>query len=911
MSASFAGSVGVASGELLALPDWSVVSNVVLRARRLASAASPGDVLLDAATASLAGSAASYESLDEAGIFRLAASPLSYPPGRSLGMHRFVNREVERGVLSEAADRAKRTRRAQVVRLIGPAGIGKSRLAQELLQEVQDDFVVATGRCLSYGASTSAFALAGVVRSLVGDDVTSGLATCMADVERGGMIADRVAMAVGATRESPAPPVGSGPGDEIPWAFRRFLERMAADAPLLVQFDDVHWAEPWLLDLIEYLSAFAAGRIVILACARPELLHQRVTWAGPDGPGRLLSAGPLSPHHTRELVSAILSDGTAPLAAVERIVERSQGNPLFAEQVAAFESDRGFSPSAPLPRSLRVLLQARIDDLTAAERDLLARGSVEGVVFHHGALIAQADDATPSGGNEAAMALMRKGFIAPERGDVPGEDAYRFRHVLLRDAAYESLPKARRAQLHARVADWVEANAGAHDVIGHHLRQTWRYAGELGDTSPRRAVGGRAAVHLMAAGRGALARSALPAAASLFEQAGEMLPERSADRVNALLELAVAQLTAGRLESAGRTLDGLEAQARDVGHDLGAAHAALLTVELALSADEDAAIEAIPRLTTAPERVFTARGDELGLCRVHHLRGSHHWFGLRCQSAAAEWELAAAHARTGGHDWMLAMMIGWAVSPLPLGPWPVAEALAHAEQLKEETHASPLWQALTGRAIGLLHALADDHERARTAFAECDAVLAELESIHSAMRSREARAALLEGDPVSAEGILRDAVHRLQAMGERGFSPVVDGLLARALEAQGRDREALQVARRARRLAMPSDLVAKLDWRVACVRILVRRGRLAAATRLAEEGVRLAAVTDSPLFLGEAHLTLGSVLAASGREGQAYQAYANALTQFERKGAAALERVARSALACDLPQRAPQPVSGG
>src|SRR5262249_4362795 len=157
----------------------------------------------------------------------------------------------------------------------------------------------------------------------------------------------------------------------------------------------------------------------------------------------------------------------------------------------------------------------------------------------------------------------------------------------------------------------------------------------------------------------------------------------------------------------------------------------------------------------------------------------------------------------------------------------------HATALEPETHASPLWQALTGRAIGLLYALADDHERARATFADSDVLLAELESIHSAMRSREARAALLAGDPGGAGGILPGAVGRLQAMGERGFSPVVDGLLARALEAQGREREALEVARRSRRLAIPSDLVAKLDWRIACVRILVRRGRLAEATRLA------------------------------------------------------------------------------
>ena len=237
-----------------------------------------------------------------------------------------------------------------------------------------------------------------------------GLALRLADVDRGEQIADRVAIAIGAGGRG-------GPGEEIQWAFRRLLERVADDAPLVIALDDLHWAEPWLLDLVEYLAGFADGPIVIVAPARPELLEERPSWAGPEGPGQVAVLEPLSPAHTEELVTGLLADQSPPPGTARRMVQQSEGNPLFAEQVVAFAIEQSFASGAALPSTLRALLQERIDRLSEDERDVLARAAIEGSVFHREPLAALTSDDAASRDGATVLALMRKGFVSPhERG---------------------------------------------------------------------------------------------------------------------------------------------------------------------------------------------------------------------------------------------------------------------------------------------------------------------------------------------------------------------------------------------------------------------------------------------------------------------------------------------------------------
>ena len=380
----------------------------------------------------------------------MTRAPAAHPLARPVGPAAFVNRDAERALLAGALERAQSERRPQVVTLLGPPGIGKSRLVREFTTSLPEGTTVAVGRCLSYGESTSVFALDAVVRDLVGNDIAEGLARRLADVERGEQIADRVAIAIGAGGRG-------GPGEEIQWAFRRLLERIAADGPLVVALDDLHWAEPWLLDLVEYLAAFADGPIVLVALARPELLDERPSWAGPEGPGVLATLDPLSPEHTEELVAGLLADASPPPGAARRFVQQSEGNPLFAEQVVAFAIEQSFASVTALPSTLRALLQERIDRLSDDERDVLARAAIEGTVFHRQPLAALARDG-------ADGARRRDGARAHAQGlRRPG--ARRARRATTRSASATSccttrptrrVPKERRARLHLRFADWLE-----------------------------------------------------------------------------------------------------------------------------------------------------------------------------------------------------------------------------------------------------------------------------------------------------------------------------------------------------------------------------------------------------------------------------------------------------------------------
>ncbi len=873
-----AAAVGVATGELLAGDGWAVGARVVRVARRLAAAAVTGQVLVDGETVLLAPHAAGYEQDGDA--YRLVAAPPEHPLPRPLGTGAFVNRATELAAVRAGLDRAILERRAQVVTLLGSPGIGKSRLVHELAGSLGGDTVVVVGRCLSYGASTSVFALDEIVRALVGDDLERGLPALLEGVERGEQIAARVAAAIEAGGEG-------GPGEEVQWAFRRLLERVASEHLLVVGLDDLHWAEPWLLDLVEYLAAFASEPMLILTCGRPELLDRRPRWAGAEAPGELVRLEPLSEAHTDELVAGMLAGHGPPPGAAGRIARRSEGNPLFAEQVVALEVERAFAGGPGLPTSLRGLLQERIDSLTPDERDVLARAAVEGVTFHRGALAALAEDDEAAQERGAVMALMRKGFVTGARAEHPGEDAFRFRHALLRDAAYEALPKERRARLHIAYADWLEAlDPQRHAMLGHHLRQAFTYAAEREvDEADRLALARRAAGHLFAAAEQALARSALPAATVLFRQTAALLPDEAPERVDALVELGAALLTEGRLEESSDVLADAEEQGRATGNERGREHAVVLGMQVALDRDPDPALAAITTVTERAATVFRSAGDDLGMSRVQHTRALAHWFAGRCADAGEAWTQAAAHARRSRHPWALQDMQAWVASSLQLGPEPVPSAIERCEALVEETASHPLWQAFIMRPLGLLYALDADLDRADAAFDACGRVLAELETIHSAAMHREGEAALLAGDPARAERLLRESVERLEAMGDRAFVSVALPLLAQAVEQQGRGDEAYELSLRSEEQASRFDILAQVHWRTVRARVLARREQHDEAERLARAALTLADSTDWLLGRGGARETLAAVLSAVGLDDEAYQARADAISLYERKGA--------------------------
>ena len=368
--------------------------------------------------------------------------------------------------------------------VVGDAGVGKSRLVAEALASF--DAHVVRGRCLPYGEGITYWPVVEVIKQL---------AELPADPAAAAAIRSVLGESDVATS-----------GDEIAWAFRKLLEEQA---PLVVVFDDIQWGDETFLDLVESTALLSTGAPLLLLCmARPELVEQRPSWPG------ALRLEPLPPEEADALIGDAVSDELR-----ERIARAAGGNPLFISEMLAMAAEDG---EVEVPPTLKALLAARLDQLDEAERSVLERGSVEGEIFHRGGVQALAPEETQV--TTRLAALVRRQLVRPDRAQIAGDDGYRFRHLLIRDAAYDALPKAVRADLHARFADWLDEHGHSlverDEIVGYHLEQAARYAAELGQPDP--ALAERAALRLAAAGRRASDRLDYRAALALLSRAVEL-----------------------------------------------------------------------------------------------------------------------------------------------------------------------------------------------------------------------------------------------------------------------------------------------------------------------------------------------------------------------------------------------------
>jgi predicted ATPase len=525
-----------------------------------------------------------------------------------------VGRERERAQLEQAFAGAARGR-CQLFTLIGDAGVGKSRLVAEFLGGV--DAAVARGRCLPYGDGITYSPVVEVLEQLGTRPVEPAAAAAVAAV-------------LGESDEAP-------PTDEIAWAVRRTFEQAAAERPLVVVLDDIHWGEQAFLDLVEHVADFARDSALLLLCmARPELHERRPGWAGgkPNTTTTLLE--PLSPSEADELIG-LLAAGDEPLRA--RVRDAAAGNPLFIEEMLAFARESGDGGFA-VPPTIRALLAARLDRLDAAERAVLRCGAVEGEVFHRGAVQALTpveSDVTP-----VLMALVRKELVRPEFAQLTGDEAYRFRHLLLRDAAYDALPKTTRAELHERLARLLEEREAElvelDELAGYHLEQAHRYRTEL-DLDDDGGLAAPARSRLAAAGRRALLREDPAAAVNLLGRAVALLPPGAAD-LPLELDLIDALADAGDYEGAlghARELARRSATARN---EVGELCARIREGMLLMRLDPEGALDRLAALVADAMPVFEAAGDDLALwlsswafreIELHRL----HWRACRRRSNAA------------------------------------------------------------------------------------------------------------------------------------------------------------------------------------------------------------------------------------------------------------------------------------
>ena len=558
----------------------------------------------------------------------------------------------------------------------------------------------------------------------------------------------------------------------------------------------------------------------------------------------------------------------------------------------------------PVPSTINALLAARLDGLPSDEWAIVTAASVEGTVFHRGAVSELTPVLFEPALDRILMALVRRDVIRPDFADFAGEEAYRFRHTLIRDAAYGSLSKVTRADLHERYANWLERAAGDRlrefeEIVGYHLEEAYHFRVAVESIDAHAAsLATRSARRLESAGRRALGRSDLPAAIGLLERASDLLVLDEPRRAALLPELGAALIEAGRLAAAERVLGEAGQLAATAGDERAEAHVLvqqqLLRVLRAAEGGAEEAAGAMERVV----QVFERCDDDLGLSRARRLQALLHWNEAHAAAAAEEWEQAAEHARRAGDDHARDEILTWIASSLWVGPTPVTEGIRRCEEMRGEVSESPESEAAILRHLAGLHAMDGRFELARGLLATSNATYEDLGlTLNAATSQNEAAVELLAGNPAAAEQSLREGYRALEGMGERLFLPTTAAFLARAILEQGRDEEADQFVELSARLAASGDILTHVLWRGVRARILARRSEAAEAEAVAREAVALAQETDFVNHRADALLDLAEVLEGSRRREEAFAAVSEALRLYELKENTVATSTARSRLA--------------
>jgi DNA-binding SARP family transcriptional activator len=792
-----------------------------------------------------------------------------------------VNREQELAELHSEFARCRDTPECRVVTVVCPAGIGKSRLAREFASQVGEDATVVVGRCLSYGEDITYRPLADIVRQLCGLEPAERLGELLGhDETRLRLVLQAIGLAAGAAHP-----------EETAWAVRSLLERVAEERPLVVAVEDVHWAEPPMLDLLEYLGVFSSNYPILILClARPELGEARPHWMAPGANRSLLVLDPLSDDDARALVG---NAAATELGATEeqRIVKLAEGNPLFLEQLAAVQMEA----DTPLPSTIQAVLAARIDRLEPGERAVLEHASVQGRGLYVGGVMALLHELDRAAITGHLVSLVNKRLMRPDRSDILDEDAFRFSHLLIREVAYQGLPRGRRAELHERLAEWLAARSGARDeMIGFHLAEAYLNRAALGPIrGHERAVASAAVERLTVAAEAARLRGDPAAGARLLERAETVVGADAEARGDLLPALGAALYDAGRLDDAAEMLD--EAVERSTEPRL-RARAQIERELVRLETDPDAGTARAERVAREALDVLDRKRDLHGTCRAWFLRGYVAWIGGRAADADEFWTRSADCAEEAGADRERFEVVGWRAMAAAQGPAEVKEAIRRCEEFGELVKESPHATVWILQPLALLRAMDEDLDGACELLAEGDRIRAALGGLSSGFSHLEAWARLCLGQPELAETRLRADVETLASMSGKGTLATTLAVLAKAVLAQGRVEEAGVLSAATEREAATEDTMTQMIWRGVRARVAARQGRAEEGESLARGAVELAESTDLISLSGDAKLDLADVLRTLGRHEEAERATREGLALYRSKGNAAAAREASGLL---------------
>ncbi|HEX5877878.1 MAG TPA: adenylate/guanylate cyclase domain-containing protein [Actinomycetota bacterium] len=947
---------GVNTGEVVtgdpAIGDALVLGDAVNVAARLEQVAAPGEVLLGQSTYRLVRDAVSAERVTPLHLKGRGAPVVAYrlrqvDPGAPGHARRqdapIVGREPELRLFTWVYERVVSTRSSHLLTILGQAGQGKTRLVGEAVAALGGATVL-RGRCLSYGEGITYWPVAEVVRQAAGIADTDPPAEARAKLDRlvdagadapgdhpgreRRLVAARIAQLIGLE-------AGPGPAEEAPWAFRRLLELLAdrnpparrssigdasrpAGAPagpgqasraystgaLVVVLDDLHWAEPGLLDLVEHVADYGRGApILLVAMARPEFLEQRTGWAGGKLNATTLLLEPLGDAEATRLLAALAGPVALPAEVARRITTAAEGNPLFLEELLAALVEEGRLRRSDgrweaadlgdlgIPPSIQALLTARLDRLEDPERAVLERAAVAGQVFEQSAVVELTPPAERGSVPARLQALVRRELLRPAPSRLGGDQGFQFRHLLLRDATYDSVPKQARAELHELFAVWVERVAGPRlreieEIVGYHLEQAWRYRVELGmaDQHNQR-LAAAAARRLGAAGRRALGRGDLPAASKLLERAVSLLPVGDPGGLELLVELADVLVSTGDFPRAEALLEQVAAAAAGRGDERLAAHARVGRLRMEVGVASDLDTDALQGETRWAIATFAEFEDQRGLAKAWGLLAALGFLRCRIAEAEAAAGQAMTHARLARDDPAESWARGLLAQSAFWGPVPATEGIRRCQELLEQAAGNRRLELTALQSMAGLQAMAGQPGAALATAERALALAGDMGENRVAALAREfvAGALALAGDPAGAERQLRLGIRVLERQGESGMRSNLTADLAHVLHQLGRPDEALQAAMACQAIAAHDDLFAQVRWRGAAARSLAAQDRLAEAERLAAEAVAIAAPTDMLSMRADALLDQAAVATAAGRPADAAHHAKAALALYRAK----------------------------
>ncbi len=913
--------IGVNTGEVVAGDPRAgqrlVTGDAVNVAARLEQAADPGAVLIAAATHRLVRDAVDVEPVEPLHV-RGKSNPIEAVRVNAVfadiaGHARhldspMIGRTTELELVRRGLDRARTERTSYLFTLLGSAGVGKSRLVREFLDGVEDATVF-SGRCLSYGEGITFYAVGEIVQQAAGiidaDEPATAIAK-LSDVLAGAEDADRIARLVGGLFGWADPSTV----DDASWAVRKLFEHVAHDQPVVLVIDDINWAEPLLLDLLDYLADWTRdAMLLVLAVARPELLDLRPGWGGGKMNATTILLEPLAATEAGALLENLLGGANLPRDARDRILAAAEGNPLFVEEMLGMLIDDGLlrreaggwqaaSDLADLtvPPTIQLLLAARLDRLEAEERAVIERGAVEGKVFHTGAITSLAPEGLRAQVRPRLLALARKELIRPDRAEFVGEDAFRFRHMLIRDAAYQAMPKAQRAELHEGFARWLTQTVGDRladyqEIRGYHLEQAHRYRAELGSNDERtRELGREAGRALRASSERAQARRDFGATSRLLERSTVLLD--GFERAEALIELGEHFVWVDESVRALDVLRGFLASAEAAEWPGLRIRAELFLTFARAAVDPEWSQEASYREVQALLAKAEDLGDDAAITAC--LLGTGQW-AFWCGRTDEQHEIS--ERLLPRIDGLRVIYREWVANGFRTdaywGSIPIEQGLADLDIARRVVGDNVQGRFGCDVVELALLVLADRTDEAEVLIDRLDRAQTDHAGTHPFSAQIFAESLTRLGRHDEAIAALRSAKAYYDDRGETGVNSTVTAQLARCLADIGQEREAVALVDAARSMAADDDFATVVEIQWASARLAQARGDHQAALVATEGAIDALRPTEWMTFLADALRRRGEILHAIGRDEEARASLDEARALYDRKGAVAPARQLR------------------